>query len=208
MSEKQKQVEKERKGVLELLLQKNGLTRKELVDFLLGVWVAGKVNELTEQEKKQFPNLAFWSMTKQALSFNPNHIFVDTNVLVGAYSGDNRYMVDIACIHYLFSLTGKKLYISALSVAQLISVFQKKKTNKEITQIVRDLQHRFNIISFTEQDIEKALIETGADIEDNVQFVLAKKQKCYIVVTNNYKDYRFLQGIVVLRPAKVRKIPQ
>jgi hypothetical protein len=59
MSEKQKQVEKERKGVLELLLQKNVLTRKELVDFLLGVWVAGKVNELTEQEKKQFPNLAF-----------------------------------------------------------------------------------------------------------------------------------------------------
>ena len=35
MSEKQKQVEKERRGVLELLLQKNGLKRKELVDFLL-----------------------------------------------------------------------------------------------------------------------------------------------------------------------------
>ena len=38
--------------------------------------------------------------------------------------------------------------------------------------------------------------------------ILAKKQKCYIVVTNNYKDYRFLQGIEVLRPAKIRKIPQ
>ena len=59
MSEKQKQVEKERKGVLELLLQKNGLKRKELVDFLLGVWMAGKVDELTEEEKAQFPNLAF-----------------------------------------------------------------------------------------------------------------------------------------------------
>jgi len=46
MSEKQKQVEKERKGVLELLLQKNGLKRKELVDGLL-------------EEKKQFPHLAF-----------------------------------------------------------------------------------------------------------------------------------------------------
>ena len=44
--------------------------------------------------------------------------------------------------------------------------------------------------------------------EDNVQFVLAKKQKCYIVVTNNYKDYRFLPGIAVLRPEKIRKIPQ
>ena len=59
MSEKQKQVEKERRGVLELLLQKNGLKRKELVDFLLGVWMAGKVGELTEEEKAQFPNLVF-----------------------------------------------------------------------------------------------------------------------------------------------------
>jgi predicted nucleic acid-binding protein len=147
-------------------------------------------------------------MTKQALSFNPNHIFVDTNVLVGGYSGDAKFQKDDDCLRYLFSLTGKRLYISSLSVAQLISVYQKKKSNAEITAVVRDLQHRFNIIDFTAKDIDAALKETGADIEDNVQFVLAKKQKCYIVVTNNYKDYRFLQGIEVLRPAKVRKIPQ
>ena len=147
-------------------------------------------------------------MTKRALSFNPNHIFVDTNVLVGGNSGDAKFQKDDDCLRYLFSLTGKRLYISSLSVAQLISVYQKKKSNEEITQVVRDLQHRFNIIDFTAKDIDAALKETGADIEDNVQFVLAKKQKCYIVVTNNYKDYRFLQGIEVLRPAKIRKIPQ
>ena len=145
-------------------------------------------------------------MTKRALSFNPNHIFVDTNVLVGGYSGDAKFQKDDDCLRYLFSLTGKRLYISSLSVAQLISVYQKKKSNEEIIHVVRDLQHRFNIID-TAKDIVAALKETGADIEDNVQFVLAKKQKCYIVVTNNYKDYRFLQGIEVLRPAKIRKIP-
>ena len=147
-------------------------------------------------------------MTKRALSYNPNHIFVDTNVLVGGYSGDAKFQKDDDCLHYLFSLKGKRLYISSLSVAQLISVYQKKKSNEEITYVVRELQHRFNIIDFTAKDIDAALKETGADIEDNVQFVLAKKQKCYIVVTNNYKDYRFLQGIEVLRPAKIRKIPQ
>lgn len=147
-------------------------------------------------------------MTKIEKTFNLNHIFVDTNVLIGGYSGDARYRKDDECLHYLFSLTGKRLYISSLSVAQLISVFQKKKTNEDIIRIVRDLQHRFVIIDFTAKDIEAALTETGADIEDNVQFVLAKKQKCYIVVTNNYKDYRFLQGIEVLRPAKIRQIPQ
>lgn len=147
-------------------------------------------------------------MTKLQRTFNPNHIFVDTNVLIGGYSEDVRYQRDYDCLHYLFSLTGKKLYISSLSVAQLISVYQKKKTNQEIVRVVHDLEQRFNIIDFTRKDIDAALVETGADIEDNVQFVLAKKQKCYIVVTNNYKDYRFLQGIVVLKPEKIRKIPQ
>lgn len=147
-------------------------------------------------------------MTKTALKFNPNHIFVDTNVLVGGYSGDQRFQKDVDCLHYLFSLTGKRLFISALSVAQLISTFQKKKSNEEIIEVVHELQHRFNIIDFRAIDIDNALCETGADIEDNVQFVLAKKQKCLIVVTNNYKDYRFLQGIEVIRPAKVRKIPK
>ena len=56
-------------------------------------------------------------MTHKASNFNPNHIFVDTNVLVGGYSGDARFQKDADCLHYLYSLTGKRLYISTLSVA-------------------------------------------------------------------------------------------
>lgn len=59
MSERDKQIEKERKGVLELLLKKNGLTRKALVEELVGIWVASWVGTLTDEEKKQFPHLAF-----------------------------------------------------------------------------------------------------------------------------------------------------
>jgi predicted nucleic acid-binding protein len=152
-------------------------------------------------------------MTKER--FNPNHIFVDTNVLVGGYSGNARFQKDADCLHYLYSLTGKRLYISTLSVAQLISTYQKKRTNEEITDIVRDLQHRFMVIDFTGKDIDAALVETGADIEEDdgehqssVQFVLAKKQKCRIVVTNNYKDYRMMPGIQVFRPTEVRRLPR
>ncbi|MBQ6750617.1 MAG: hypothetical protein IJR02_07610 [Bacteroidaceae bacterium] len=59
MSERDKLIEQERKGVLELLLKKNGLTRKQLVDSLVGVWMASWVDTLTEEEKKMFPHLAF-----------------------------------------------------------------------------------------------------------------------------------------------------
>jgi len=145
-------------------------------------------------------------MTKPAKAVNPNHIFVDTNVLIGGYSGDPRFQKDAACLHYLYSLNGKKLYISTLSVAQLISVYQKKKTNDEIRRIVRELRHRFNVIDFTARDIDEALNETGADIEDNVQYVLATKQKCRIIVTNNYKDYRLLMWIEATSPEKVKII--
>ena len=147
-------------------------------------------------------------MTKRALSFNPNHIFVDTNVLVGGYSGDAKFQKDDDCLHYLFSLTGKRLYISSLSVAQLISVYQKKKSNEEITHVVRDLQHHFNIIDFTAKDIDAALKETGADIEDNVQYVLARKQKCNVIITNNFKDYCLFFNIRVIKPERVRFISQ
>jgi len=94
-------------------------------------------------------------MTHKASNFNPNHIFVDTNVLVGGYSGDARFQKDADCLHYLYSLTGKRLYISTLSVAQLISMFQKKRKNDEIVRIVRDLQHRFTVIDFTARDIDR-----------------------------------------------------
>jgi predicted nucleic acid-binding protein len=147
-------------------------------------------------------------MTRQVKTYNPNHVFVDTNVLIGAYSGDVRYQVDSDCLHYLYSIVGKRLYISTLSVAQLISVYQKKKTNDEIRDIVRELQHRFTIINFTVKDIDAALDQTGADIEDNVQFVLARKQKCRVIITNNYKDYRMMPGIQVFRPTEVRRLPR
>lgn len=147
-------------------------------------------------------------MTHKASSINPNHIFVDTNVLVGGYSDDARFQKDADCLHYLYSLTGKRLYVSALSVAQLISMFQKKKKNEEIARIVRDLQHRFTVIDFAARDIDSALIENGGDIEDNVQYVLARKQKCSIIITNNFKDYRLFFNVRVIKPERVRTIPQ
>jgi hypothetical protein len=50
---------------------------------------------------------------------NGNHIFVDTNVLIGWWVGNKD---DVNCIKYLFSLRGKRLYTSALSIAQLESI--------------------------------------------------------------------------------------
>ncbi len=134
---------------------------------------------------------------------NPNNIFVDTNVLIGAYCGRED---DTLCLRYLYALKGKRLFVSSLSIAQLVSVFQKTKGNAEIKRTVRSISAKFDILSFTAQDIELSLRQTRGDMEDNIQYVISQKMKCFYFVTNNYKDYSGFQDIHILLPRKVRFI--
>lgn len=59
MSERDKIIKQEREGVLELMLKKVGMTRKQLTEDLLGIWMAGNNDLLSEREKKSFPHLAW-----------------------------------------------------------------------------------------------------------------------------------------------------
>ncbi len=69
-------------------------------------------------------------MTKPAKAVNPNHIFVDTNVLIGGYSGDPRFQKDAACLHYLYSLTGKKLIAEIEKLEFKIEIFPNPTSGK------------------------------------------------------------------------------
>ena len=106
------------------------------------------------------------------------------------------------------------LYLDAQRGAAHFHVPEKKK-NDEIVRIVRDLQHRFTVIDFSARDIDAALVENGGDIEEDdgehlssVQYVLARKQKCNVIITNNFKDYRLFFNIRVIKPERVRSISQ
>ena len=136
---------------------------------------------------------------------NENHIFVDTNILIGAYSNNER---DKKCLQYLFSLRGKMLYISTLTIAQLVSVFQKKRANEEIKNIVRYLLTKFVLIGFTSNDVENSLYLETTDMEDNIQYIISNKFHCFYFITNNRKDYVYFSNIEVLTPKEIRNINQ
>ena len=134
---------------------------------------------------------------------NENHIFVDTNILIGAFIGRPS---DKRCLQYLFSLRGKKLFISSLSIAQFVSLFQKKKSFFEIAEHVRYLLSKFVVISFTEKDIEISLTIEQHDMEDTIQYVLSQKLKCLNFITNNKKDFRCYHNIDVFSSSTIRTI--
>lgn len=136
---------------------------------------------------------------------NGNHIFVDTNVLIGWWLGNKG---DSDCIKYLFSLRGKRLYTSSLSISQFVSALQKTTSNADIRKAVSSLMAKFNIISFTEKDIVESLEVANLDMEDNIQYIISSKAKCFHFVTNNKKDYDKLININVVVPSKIRQINQ
>ena len=133
---------------------------------------------------------------------NPNHIFVDTNVLNGFYL--NR-TADVECFKYLFSLKGKRLFISSLSIAQFVAFFQKKYTNDKIKDIIRYLFTKFTVIEFGEQDIQKSLVQNYSDMEDTIQYVIGTKVKCFYFVTND-KHFSAFWNIKALKPSEIRNI--
>ena len=136
------------------------------------------------------------------MTLNPNHIFVDTNVLNGFYL--NR-AADVECFKYLFSLKGKRLFISSLSIGQFIAFFQKKYTNDKIKDCVRYLFTKFTIIDFSEQDIQKSLNHSFTDMEDTIQYVIGTKMKCFYFVTND-KHFSTFWNIKALKSSEIRTI--
>ena len=135
------------------------------------------------------------------------HIYIDTNILIGAYRA--KYSIkDRNALSWLASLKGKRLDTSSLSIAQLAAKLDKELTNEHIKNIIKQIQHRINILSFTNEDITKALILDDRDIEDSMQYIISAKANCLYFVTNNVKDYRNYATIMVVNSNNIRTIPK
>ena len=141
---------------------------------------------------------------------NENHIFVDTNCLIGSvcekydlFSAESKE--NTSALHYLQAMNGKKLYVSSLSIAQLTAKLQNRLDKEVLTGEIRQILHRFNVIEFNRKDVEDALNSPYAkDIEDLYQYKMSEKAKCLYIMTNNTKDFATLLNVIPFRPKQVR----
>ena len=141
---------------------------------------------------------------------NENHIFIDTNCLIGflcekynlsAVSGTEN----TEALHYLHGMNGKKLYVSSLAIAQLTAKLQNKLNKNLLTEEIKQILHKFNIVEFNKKDIEEALNSPYAkDIEDLYQYKMSEKAKCLYLMTNNVKDFATLLNVIPFKPKQVR----
>ncbi|MDR2205358.1 MAG: type II toxin-antitoxin system VapC family toxin [Flavobacteriaceae bacterium] len=141
------------------------------------------------------------------------NVYVDTNVLVNYFT---QQADDVKCLNYLFTKVRKEiLFTSSLAVVQAVGILQTKKKNRsaftreKAVECIEKIYTKFSIIDLFGNDVKEGTRYENKDVEDNVHYVLCKKLKCSIIVTNDTSDYSSFWNVVALSPketARIRKV--
>lgn len=134
------------------------------------------------------------------------NLFLDTNIIIDMLA--NRQPFSIAAAR-LFDLAEKgkvKLFISALSYANIYYIVKKTCTHKEMITLLQDLENLTDTLDVTKMVISKSLMSDFKDFEDAIQYHTAISNKeITAIVTRDTKDYK--NGVLsILTPDEVLSI--
>jgi len=130
-------------------------------------------------------------------------VYIDSNVLRNYCTGQTA---DIECLEFLFEKRKpNKLFTSSLAMAQALSGYQKKReiTKSDVIKKGLLLNEKMTVIEFSDKDMLSSFEQSGDDVEDNMHYILSKKKKCTIVVTNDKMGFSTFRDIVVVKPNKL-----
>ncbi len=117
------------------------------------------------------------------------NIFLDANILLD-YADKNRKFHDVStkCIEYCLK-QNLDLYTSCDLITTIYYVVAKQDKIKALEEVQR-INNFCHVIEFTNADIDKTcslMLQDSdyQDLEDTVQYLLAKKSKCDLIVSND-----------------------
>ena len=123
-------------------------------------------------------------------------VFADTNIMLD-YLEDRQFTENSKLI-FKMAKDGKfQMYASLLSFVN-IAYIRRKHTVDEIYNNLLALRQLFVVLPIDSVQLDTALNQRIMDFEDNIQFQCAKAAGCDVIVTNNTKDFKELQGVEVM----------
>lgn len=121
---------------------------------------------------------------------NYKKVFVDSDTLLDVLLNREPFLKSA---QVLLSLSfGRKieLYTSALIIANvhymLAKAFSRAIAKEQLTGLMKIL----TILTFDEQDIALALKSEHIDFEDTIQYFIAYKSGCDLIISRNIKHYK------------------
>ena len=113
-------------------------------------------------------------------------IFVDTNIFLDLIL--KRENFDKALL--IFNAIEKRVLEGVIADITILNIdYIAKKQIKDIRDFLKVINLSFTIVGATNLLIDEALSIDNNDLEDNLQYLLAKKYECELIVTNDKTFY-------------------
>jgi predicted nucleic acid-binding protein len=114
------------------------------------------------------------------------NIFIDTNVFLDLILKRENYKESLL----IFDAIAKKHFDAVILDITILNIdYIAKKQTKSTTEFLTTVNQFIKVVGATNEMIEKALDIDNADLEDNLQYICAKKLKCKLIITNDKKFY-------------------
>jgi len=124
-------------------------------------------------------------------------IYIDTNVYLNSI--ENRDKEVSKNVLAFLAQKDVQLYLNDLSIINIHYIAKKKRTREEITQILKIILRKQEIVSIDKHIIENSLDSEFKDFEDGVQYFCARRVDADLILTSNKKDFVYSE-IEVLTP--------
>ena|ERR1700761_4142978 len=117
-------------------------------------------------------------------------IFIDSDILLDLFLKREPF-VKFSQILLQYSKNHKlKLYTSTLIIANIHYLIAKNFNKQIAKEQLKTLLELIEPLSFEPVDINSALISEYVDFEDAIQYFIARKNHCDLIISRNIKHYK------------------
>jgi len=118
------------------------------------------------------------------------HLFIDSDVLLDMLLTREPFWGYTQLLLLESQNQGIALSTSVLVIANVNYILAKKMGASATKNTIKALVKRINILSFESDIIDLVLTGEFNDLEDGIQYLIAKRYKCDAIITRNIKDYK------------------
>jgi len=119
-------------------------------------------------------------------------IFLDANILIDITYESRPFSKESTQLYaYLVqNLENFQLYTSCDLLTTIYYVLRKQSPKQQVLEKIKLINKIIHIIEFGNQEVDEALYlmeknEAFSDLEDTIQFVMARKERCDYIISND-----------------------
>jgi predicted nucleic acid-binding protein len=117
-------------------------------------------------------------------------ILVDTNIVLDLLSKREEFYQEAQELFTLADYKNVKLYISALSIANVHYILAKNLKLDEARKLLIKFKVLVEVLPMNDKILELALVSDFKDFEDAIQYHTALENELDLILTRNKKDFK------------------